>query len=180
MKPAPPALLERALDMLEHALVIVDSAGELRYRNRLAAALLKAAGPPLRRAIRVACAERRPSALFTARGAQAPLRLVVAPMEDGDAAVWILAPEALRLPDPRVLGPRAETWEQCRSRAAGTGTSARSVGSGVGNRCCVCSLRPCPARDSKAYGRLCPCRAESTGLAGPMAALIARRAPACG
>ena len=104
MKPAPSALLERALDMLEHALVIVDAAGELRYRNRLAAALLKGAGPALRRAIRVACAERRPSALLPAQGAQPPLRLVLAPMEGGEAAVWILAPETARLPDPRVLG----------------------------------------------------------------------------
>ena len=74
------ARLERALDLLDHALVIVDEAGSVHYRNRLAGAMLKSAGSPLtlgagilaargrelqtelQAAIRLACLQRRSSA----------------------------------------------------------------------------------------------------------------------
>jgi DNA-binding CsgD family transcriptional regulator len=106
-------LAERALDMLEHALVIVDEAGTVHYRNRLASALLKGAGSPLtmsselQAAIALACRERRPSALLLSQGARAPLRVLVAPIDSAgaarEAAVWILASHSPRLPDPRLL-----------------------------------------------------------------------------
>src|SRR5581483_10646601 len=75
------ARMENALDMLDHALVIVDEAGAVHYRNRPASALLKSAGSPLtlaagmlggrgrelhaalQAAIRLACVERRSSVL---------------------------------------------------------------------------------------------------------------------
>lgn len=118
-------LLERALDMLDHALVIVDEAGLVQYRNRLANALLKSAASPLtvaagmlgargrelqaelHEAIRLACLQRSSSALAASRGVQAPVRLLVAPMEGAggrEAAVWILEPLSPRLPHPRILG----------------------------------------------------------------------------
>ena len=121
-----PGLAERALDMLDHALVIVDEAAAVHYRNRPAGTLLKSAGSPLsvsagilgargrelqaelHAAIRLACRERRASALVASQGTREPLRLMVAPMQSAggarEAAVWILAPQAPRLPDPRILG----------------------------------------------------------------------------
>ncbi|HZS67230.1 MAG TPA: helix-turn-helix transcriptional regulator [Burkholderiales bacterium] len=118
------ARMENALDMLDHALVIVDEAGAVHYRNRPASALLKSAGSPLtlaagmlggrgrelhaalQAAIRLACVERRSSALAS-QGTRAPLRLLVVPMDSAggsrEAAVWILAPHSPRLPHPRVL-----------------------------------------------------------------------------
>ena len=121
------ALLERALDMLDHALVIVDETGSVHYRNRLASALLKSAASPLtlaagtlgargrelhadlQQAIRHACVERRSSALAVSQGTRTPLRLMVVPMDSAagaarEAAVWILAPHSPRLPHPRMLG----------------------------------------------------------------------------
>ena len=117
-------LLERALDMLDHALLIVDEAAGVHYRNRLASALLKSEAAPLmvsagilgargrelqaelHQAIRLACLQRRPSAVVASQGARTPLRLMVAPMDSAgarEAAVWILAPQSPRLPDPRLL-----------------------------------------------------------------------------
>jgi DNA-binding CsgD family transcriptional regulator len=118
-------LAERALDMLDHALVIVNEAGSVHYRNRLANAVLKSAASPLtvsagilgargralhaelHDAIRLACLQRRSSALAASRGMQAPLRLLVVPMDAAggrEAAVWILEPPSPRLPHPRILG----------------------------------------------------------------------------
>jgi len=114
-------LAERALDMLDHALVIVNEAGSVHYRNRLANAVLKSAASPLtvsagilgargralHAAIRLACLQRRSSALAASRGMQAPLRLLVVPMDAAggrEAAVWILEWPSPRLPHPRILG----------------------------------------------------------------------------
>ncbi len=153
-------LAERALDMLDHALVIVNEAGSVHYRNRLAGAVLKSAASPLtvsagtlrargralhaelHEAIRLACLQRRSSALAASRGMQAPLRLLVVPMDavgGREAAVWILEPPSPRLPDPRILGvlfglSRAEarlalrllaglTPQEC-ARQAGVGVAA--------------------------------------------------------
>lgn len=150
------ALLERALDMLDHALVIVDEAGAVHYRNRMASALLKSAGSPLsvaagvlgargrelharlQAAIRLACHERRSSALAASQGGRTPLRLMVVPMDSArEAAVWILAPQAPRLPHPRILGvlfglSRAEARLALRLLAGQTPQEcAREAGVGV-------------------------------------------------
>jgi len=150
------ALLERALDMLDHALVIVDEAGAVHYRNRMASALLKSAGSPLsvaagvlgargrelharlQAAIRVACHERRSSALAASQGSRTPLRLMVVPMDAArEAAVWILAPHSPRLPHPRILGvlfglSRAEARLALRLLAGQTPQEcAREAGVGV-------------------------------------------------
>ena len=152
-------LAERALDMLEHALFIVDEAGAVHYRNRLANALLKSTTSPLtvaagllgargrelqaelQEAIRLACLHRRPSALAAAQGARAPLRLMVVPMDSPpatrEAAVWILAPESPRLPHPRTLAvlfglSRAEARLALRLLAGQTPQEcAREAGVGV-------------------------------------------------
>jgi DNA-binding CsgD family transcriptional regulator len=153
------ALLERALDMLDHALVIVDETGAVHYRNRLANALLKSALSPLSvaagllgargrelqaalmDAIRLACLQRRSSALAASQGNRAPLRLLVVPMDSTggarEAAVWILAPQAARLPHPRILGvlfglSRAEARLALRLLAGQTPQEcAREAGVGV-------------------------------------------------
>ena len=153
------ALLERALDMLDHALVIVDEAGAVHYRNRLANALLKSALSPLSvaagilgargrelqatlvDAIRLACLQRRSSALAASQGTRAPLRLLVVPMDSAggarEAAVWILAPQSARLPHPRILGvlfglSRAEARLALRLLAGQTPQEcAREAGVGV-------------------------------------------------
>lgn len=152
-------LAERALDMLEHALVIVDEAGSVHYRNRLANALLKSAASPLavsagilsgrgrelqgelHEAIRLACVQRTPSALAASRGTRAPLRLMVVPMDSAsatrEAAVWILAPQSPRLPHPRMLAvlfglSRAEARLALRLLAGQTPQEcAREAGVGV-------------------------------------------------
>jgi DNA-binding CsgD family transcriptional regulator len=153
------ALLERALDMLDHALVIVDETGAVHYRNRLASALLKSAGSPLavsagilaargrelqgelQQAIRLACLQRRSSALAASQGTRSPLRLMVVPMDSAgaarEAAVWILAPQSPRLPHPRILGvlfglSRAEARLALRLLAGQTPQEcAREAGVGV-------------------------------------------------
>lgn len=153
------ALLERALDMLDHALVIVDEAGAVHYRNRMASALIKSAGSPLslaagvlgargrelharlQDAIRLACHERRSSALAASQGSRTPLRLMVVPMDSAgaarEAAVWILAPHSPRLPHPRILGvlfglSRAEARLALRLLAGQTPQEcAREAGVGV-------------------------------------------------
>jgi len=151
-------LLERALDMLDHALLIVDEAAGVHYRNRLASALLKSEAAPLmvsagilgargrelqaelHQAIRLACLQRRPSALVASQGARTPLRLMVAPMDSAgarEAAVWILAPQSPRLPDPRLLAvlfglSRAEARLALRLLAGHTPQEcAREAGVGV-------------------------------------------------
>lgn len=153
------ALLERALDMLDHALLIVDEAGAVHYRNRQASALLKSAGSPLtvsagmlgargrelhaelQEAIRHACAERRSSALAASHGGRTPLRLMVVPMDSAgaarEAAIWILAPHSPRLPHPRILAvlfglSRAEARLALRLLAGQTPQEcAREAGVGV-------------------------------------------------
>ncbi len=144
--------------MLEHALVIVDEAGSVHYRNRLASALLKSAASPLtvaagllgargrelqaelHEAIRLACLQRRPSALAASQGTRAPLRLMVVPMDSAsarEAAVWILAPQSPRLPHPRMLAvlfglSRAEARLALRLLAGQTPQEcAREAGVGV-------------------------------------------------
>jgi DNA-binding CsgD family transcriptional regulator len=120
--PALTVLLARALDMLDCALVIVDSDGRVEYRNRLAAALLHRshggltfadgtllAGPrrlreALERAIGCACRHLQPSGLCVTQTGAPPerwLRLVVAPISFGAAAgavsraaIWILNTES--------------------------------------------------------------------------------------
>jgi DNA-binding CsgD family transcriptional regulator len=151
--------MEHALDMLDHALVIVDEAGSVHYRNRPASALLKSAGSPLtlaagilggrgrelhaelQQAIRLACVERRSSALAASQGTRSPLRLLVVPMDSAgatrEAAVWILAPHSPRLPHPRVLAvlfglSRAEARLALRLLAGQTPQEcAREAGVGV-------------------------------------------------
>ena len=152
-------LAERALDMLDHALVIVDEALVVHYRNRVASALLRSEGSPLtaadgtlgargrelqselQHAIRLACRERRASALVASQGTRAPLRLLVAPMDSAsaarEAAVWILAPQLPRLPDARILAvlfglSRAEARLALRLLAGQTPQEcAREAGVGV-------------------------------------------------
>jgi DNA-binding CsgD family transcriptional regulator len=121
-------ILERALDMLDYALVIVDEQARVEYRNRAAATLLKGSACPLavtagrlaarskslqselRSAIARVCATQRLSALFTADPGRAPLRLVLAPIELGSpgpetrgVAIWIASAQAAFLPDERTL-----------------------------------------------------------------------------
>ena len=124
-----PMMLERAFDMLDHALVIVDEQGTVEYCNRVAAQLLSgghggltlaqgalgANTRELREAlaqrIRVACVEHRPSGLCLPQPGVAPerwLRLVVAPIwfgvGGGHAALWILNTAAPGLPSEELLG----------------------------------------------------------------------------
>jgi DNA-binding CsgD family transcriptional regulator len=125
-------MLERALDMLDCALLIVDDEGTVEYRNQVASALLRRAhggltiaggalsakGRELReglaRAIRLACSKLQPSGLCVAQAGTPPgrwLRLVVAPVyfgaADGSAsraAIWVLNTEAPALPSEELLG----------------------------------------------------------------------------
>jgi DNA-binding CsgD family transcriptional regulator len=127
-----PVMLERALDMLDCALLIVDDEGKVAYRNRVATALLERAhgglilaegvlsakGRELReglaRAIRLACDGLQPSGLCVAQPGALPgrwLRLVVAPIYFGAsaggasrAAIWVLNTEAPALPSEELLG----------------------------------------------------------------------------
>lgn len=124
-------MLERALDMLDCALLIVDDEGMVEYRNRVAAALLKGAHggltiaggalsakarelrEGLAQAIGFACTELRPSGLCLPQPGTPPerwLRLVVAPVYFGTAArsasraaVWILNTQSPGLPGEELL-----------------------------------------------------------------------------
>jgi DNA-binding CsgD family transcriptional regulator len=108
-------VLERALDMLDYALVIVNQDGKLEYKNRVAAALLKDSPGPLgraqlRAAIRLACLEARASGLFVARRGRPPWRVIVAPIHLGSpesgprgAAIWIVDTQAAGLPAVQLL-----------------------------------------------------------------------------
>jgi DNA-binding CsgD family transcriptional regulator len=124
-------MLERALDMLDCALLIVDDAGKVEYRNRVATALLArqhgglalaggalgAKGRKLRealaQAIRVACDKVQSSGLCLSQPGSPPerwLRLVVAPIYFGSsasratrAAIWILNTETPAAPSEELL-----------------------------------------------------------------------------
>jgi len=124
-------MLERALDMLDLALLIVDDECKVEYRNRVATALLgrahgglalgggllTAKGRKLReglaQAIRLACDELRSSGLCLSQPGSPPerwLRLVVAPIYFGAAgnrasraAVWILNTETPAAPSEELL-----------------------------------------------------------------------------
>jgi DNA-binding CsgD family transcriptional regulator len=112
-------MLERALDMLDCALLIVDQECKVRYRNRVAAAFLKGERGALRldhkavrEAIRLACHELRPSGVCLPQAGAASerwLRLVVAPIYFGGggasrAAIWVLNTATPGLPSEEVLG----------------------------------------------------------------------------
>jgi DNA-binding CsgD family transcriptional regulator len=124
-------MLERALDMLDCALLIVDDEGRVEYRNRVAAALLArshgglalgggtltAKGRKLREAlaeaIHLACTELQSSGLCLSQPGLPPerwLRLVVAPIYFGSAgsrasraALWILNTETPAAPSEELL-----------------------------------------------------------------------------
>ena len=124
-------MLERALDMLDCALLIVDDEGKVEYRNRVAAALLARAHggltlgggslsakarklrEALSHAIRLACTELQSSGLCLSQPGSPPergLRLVVAPIYFGSgggrasrAAIWILNTEAPAAPSEELL-----------------------------------------------------------------------------
>jgi DNA-binding CsgD family transcriptional regulator len=122
-------MLERALDMLDCALLIVDEEGRVEYRNRVAAALLAAAhgglalsggaltarGRKLRdslsQAIQLACTELEPTGICVSQTGAPPerwLRLVVAPIYFGAgggrrAALWILNTTAPAQPSEELL-----------------------------------------------------------------------------
>jgi DNA-binding CsgD family transcriptional regulator len=123
-------MLERALDMLDCALLIVDEEGTVQYRNRVATALLDGAhgglvveggtltakGRKLREtlahALALACAELEPSGICLPHPGQSPerwLRMVVSPIYFGAgsgrcAAIWILNTAAPALPGEEMLG----------------------------------------------------------------------------
>jgi DNA-binding CsgD family transcriptional regulator len=124
-----PVMLERALDMLDSALLIVDDEGRVEYRNRAATALLASGqgGLALARgvltatarqlreglteAIRLACVDLEPSGLCLPQPGIAQhrwLRLVVTPIwfgsTGGRAAIWVLNTAAPGLPSEELLG----------------------------------------------------------------------------
>ena len=126
-----PVMLERVLDMLDSALLIVDDEGRVEYRNCVASTLLarghggltltggalsaKVAKvrDALAQAIRLACDGLQPSGLCLPQPGTPPerwLRMVVAPVYFGGAAggasraaVWILNTEAPALPSEELL-----------------------------------------------------------------------------
>jgi DNA-binding CsgD family transcriptional regulator len=103
--------LERALDMLDYALLIVDERGRLEYRNRAAAALLRSVASPLRRELRRAvslvCVSGRVRALFAPEVSPIPLRIVLVPIALADgargAAIWMADARLRALPDEPTL-----------------------------------------------------------------------------
>jgi DNA-binding CsgD family transcriptional regulator len=122
-------MLERALDMLHSALLIVDDEGRVEYRNRVATALLAsgqgglaltrglltATARPMREAlaeaIRLACVDLQPSGLCLPQPGIAPdrwLRLVVTPIwfgsAGGRAGIWVLNTASAGLPSEELLG----------------------------------------------------------------------------
>src|SRR5688572_4834195 len=124
-----PVMLERALDMLDSALLIVDDEGRVEYRNRVASALLASGqgGLALARgvltatarqlrerlaeAIRLACVDLEPSGLCLPQPGVAPdrwLRLVVTPIwfgsSGGRAAIWVLNTASPGMPSEELLG----------------------------------------------------------------------------
>ena len=122
-------MIERALDMLDHALVVVDAEGAVEYCNRVAAQLLagghgglalvhgklgartRELREALAQAIRVTCSEKEPSGLCLPQPGVPPehwLRLVVAPIwfgvSGGHVAIWILNTAVPGLPCEELLG----------------------------------------------------------------------------
>jgi len=121
-------LLERALDMLDYAVVLVNAEARIEFRNRPAAALLRkpdcplgaadgtlvakprAARAELRQAIAHSCAGRGARALRLASGelaGQAWLRLIIAPLHAaevaGCSAVWVLNGQSVGVPGEGML-----------------------------------------------------------------------------
>src|SRR5688572_23373746 len=137
-----PVILERALDMLDCALLIVNDEGEIEYGNRVSAALLdrrhgglKIAGGALSaearevrelvaQAVSLACVEMQPSGFCVPHPGAAPetwLRMVVAPIYFGAsrgcasrAAVWILNTQSPGLPSEELV---AALFELSRAEA---------------------------------------------------------------
>lgn len=121
-------LLERALDMLEYAVVLVDGEARIEFRNQPAAALLRKAECPLgvangmliakarpahanlKQAISHACAGRGAQALRVSNGEVAVhgwLRLIIAPLHAaemaGCSAVWVLNGKSAGVPSEKML-----------------------------------------------------------------------------
>jgi DNA-binding CsgD family transcriptional regulator len=121
-------LLERAFDMLDYAVVLVDGEGRIEFRNQGAAALLRkpecplsasngilvakarAARAELKQAIGQACAGGQPHALRFSNGDVAPerwLRLIVAPLHSaqlaGCAAIWVMNGRSAGVPSEKML-----------------------------------------------------------------------------
>ena len=126
-----PVILERALDILACALLIVNDEGEIEYGNRVAAALLerghggltvtggalsakaREVREMLAQAVSLACVEMQPSGFCVPRPEAPPegwLRMVVAPIYFGAsrgcasrAAVWILNTESPGVPSEELV-----------------------------------------------------------------------------
>ena len=121
-------LLERALDMLDYAVVLVDGEARIEFRNQVANALLRKEECPLsgangtliarpragraelRQAIGHACAGAGPHALRLPNGdltGERWLRLIVAPLHSaelaGCAAVWIMNGQSAGVPSEKML-----------------------------------------------------------------------------
>jgi len=121
-------LLERALDMLDYAVVLVDGEARIEFRNHGANALLRKQECPLgvangalvakprparaelKQAIGQACGGAGPHALRVPNGdvaAEGWLRLIVAPLHSaelaGCAAVWIMNGQSAGVPSEKML-----------------------------------------------------------------------------
>jgi len=121
-------LLERAFDMLDYAVLLVDSDGRIEFRNHRAAELMRKPDCPLesvdgvlasrlrgsraelRHAIDAACAGGRAHGLRLEQAGAAYerwLRLIIAPLHSaelaGCAAVWIVNGPSAGLPGERML-----------------------------------------------------------------------------
>ncbi|HEX2566973.1 MAG TPA: helix-turn-helix transcriptional regulator [Burkholderiales bacterium] len=121
-------LLERAFDMLDYAVLLVDGDARIEFRNQVAAALLrkpecplgttngvlsaKARGPraQLKEAISEACGTGRSHGLRLSNGDVAPerwLRLIIAPLHSaeltGCAAIWVMNGQSVGVPSERML-----------------------------------------------------------------------------
>lgn len=121
-------LLERAFDMLDYAVLLVDGACRIEFRNHLAAALMckpdcplesangvlatraRAARAELRQAVGAACAGGAAHGMRLERTGSAYerwLRLIIAPLHtaefSGCAAVWIVNGQSAGVPGERML-----------------------------------------------------------------------------
>ena len=121
-------LLERALDMLDYPVLLVDREARIEFHNRLAGSLLHDESSPLcsaggalslrsrdgratlRKSIGTACAHGRPQALRVPyRDVATPrwLRLVIAPLHTSDSsgcvAVWVVNGPAAGIPREQTL-----------------------------------------------------------------------------
>jgi len=134
-------LLERALDMLEHALVIVDEAGSVHYRNRLATASLKSAASPLTVS----------AGILSARGASCRPSCMRRSEEHGEHAPGG-EPRRLRREDPDGGFARRRSRVHRHDHQAKRRTRACEAASALGRRCTharriascssACSSRP--------------------------------------